>query len=1306
MRGVSRRPDRVEVSLGDFACDAATLATLRHPTFPWFDACSPKVTFSLSPIESVQGARDRLSLIGQYAAHQAFLQIAGVGDGVFDPAEWRVVRKRGCDCRLLRVRMRASSPGETTEPLTLVQEFGASVRVDDLAALQQAWARPDVIYAEILSRLQKDAAADLRWLTQCAHGEVLSPGPDVLHALWGGEPLQLADPRGECARTVRALSSLDPSVVMVEVGSAFPIHRYAALSGFGGIDPSQTEGVLAERLAERLARHRHVVILSGSMDEPSRRVVAILRSMGSAAWIDRESGEQVPETRHFVCSTRLSARRELDARLSGLPNVRDWFERFTSSAEYRAYLDAGEVPVIDDAFALTPEPNRSYVAALALLGCRIPRAVAEKFLQLFLFNQPLEELAIDHVAAVEDGFFVFAGEAMRRHCSAHLPPASRPALCRAAAAVAERERAGLLLFEAGDRADAFAVLESIEWHSPDETVATLLRVPLASLSAALARSLAHALVDCGRYRDARNVAAALPDEQRDFVLARCERRGGDYATALRRLARLPEGEIKIELLRVALLRLSGALDQALRLLSSLVPATEEERMEVAYERAVLAIDLEEPPSPVPDAEHYLVSRCRTYEALAAGALNDAERHARAAIRQARTASERIDAWLDLVYASFSSGRWSETRALAMEALAVVDEAQGDRAAAGILYTLAYLAADEGRWWTAEQYIARLRAYYSGMSDANRLFEIKLLDAHLAFARADLETAARLAREVLSRHVLLTQIREAAALVADEIDWMENQSTPLRSSGRSGNRELDERHRLLRRRRGDCNIHLESSFEAELLSWEQEGGEPPVTCSRSEGLKLLRSAIAMRRTPVAEELAANLGVSLISRERAAGRDVQVLKMAAVAEFPFGDDVFDGVAWCHAARNRLGQWSTAGTFVPPPAELDRLSSAPAGDWMACSDRELLCVAGSESWPESSRRALASLFRLRFENVRLRRVVEQEADSARIVAVRAEGIVGESPAIRAVFDLIERVGARDVPVCLLGESGTGKELAGRALHRASARRHKAFMAINCAALPEQLIESELFGHVRGAFTGADRDRTGVIEAADGGTLFLDEIGEMPLSAQAKLLRFLQDGELRRVGDSVNRHADVRVVSATNRKLESAVDEGRFREDLYYRIRGVEIVLPPLRDRGSDVMLLARHFLEQERGLHRQGPQSFTDEAEMLLRSYGWPGNVRELQNTVRAAHAMAGDRRLIDVEHLPERLRQVRPLRPAAGSYQDAVARFRRDLIEKSLAAAAGNQNRAAAMLNISRQALAYQIRELGILVRKEGGQRAGV
>jgi two-component system response regulator AtoC len=331
-------------------------------------------------------------------------------------------------------------------------------------------------------------------------------------------------------------------------------------------------------------------------------------------------------------------------------------------------------------------------------------------------------------------------------------------------------------------------------------------------------------------------------------------------------------------------------------------------------------------------------------------------------------------------------------------------------------------------------------------------------------------------------------------------------------------------------------------------------------------------------------------------------------------------------------------------------------------------------------------------------MRRVIEQNESVIVAKSEAIDGIIGDSPAMREIFTLITRVARRDVPICILGESGTGKELVARAVHRHSPRRGKTFTAVNCAALPENLIESELFGHVRGAFTGADRDRAGLIETSEGGTLFLDEIGEMPLAAQAKLLRFLQEGEFRRVGDIVNRTADVRIVSATNRKLESAVEDGRFREDLYYRIGGIEIVLPPLRERTPDIPMLAAWFLAREHEKSRGGPSKLTADAESVFASYRWPGNVRELQNTIRAAHALAGESAAIDIEHLPERMRSA-VVRGGGGvsSYQDAVMRFRRDLIEKSLVQANGNQNRAAASLNMSRQALAYQIRELGILVK---------
>jgi transcriptional regulator with PAS, ATPase and Fis domain len=450
----------------------------------------------------------------------------------------------------------------------------------------------------------------------------------------------------------------------------------------------------------------------------------------------------------------------------------------------------------------------------------------------------------------------------------------------------------------------------------------------------------------------------------------------------------------------------------------------------------------------------------------------------------------------------------------------------------------------------------------------------------------------------------------------------------------------------------------------------------------------RRAVREKDHSTAKAIAQRFAIAYEVEPAPAEVELRVLRSAATREFPFAAHDFD-VAWCFATRNRLGNWNAIGPHAP--------DNGNRADWIECSERERLFIEGCSRWTADGRDAVAAIFRTRSENHRLRRIVEQEEHARPTLTAAIEGIVGQSPAIREVESLVARVAKRDVAVCILGESGTGKELVARAIHRQSARRQKTFTPVNCAALPENLVESELFGHVRGAFTGADRDRAGLIETTDGGTLFLDEIGELPLVTQAKLLRFLQEGEFRRVGDTANRSADVRIVSATNRKLDTAVEEGRFRDDLYYRVRGVEVVLPPLRERGADILLLATHFLAHEREKQRSGPALFSSDVEAIFTAYTWPGNVRELQNTIRGAHAIAGEAKEIDVEHLPERLRTIAPSRTIAGSYQDAVTRFKRDLIERSLLDARGNQNKAAASLKMSRQALAYQIRELGIMVK---------
>jgi DNA-binding NtrC family response regulator len=304
----------------------------------------------------------------------------------------------------------------------------------------------------------------------------------------------------------------------------------------------------------------------------------------------------------------------------------------------------------------------------------------------------------------------------------------------------------------------------------------------------------------------------------------------------------------------------------------------------------------------------------------------------------------------------------------------------------------------------------------------------------------------------------------------------------------------------------------------------------------------------------------------------------------------------------------------------------------------------------------------------------------------------LVGESEPMTRVRELVARVGPTDATVLITGETGTGKELVARGLHRASPRANAAFLAVNCAGFTETLLESELFGHERGAFTGADRARQGVFEAAHRGTLFLDEAGEMPPSLQAKLLRVLVDGRITHVGATASRTVDVRIVAATHRDLLQAVRDGAFREDLYYRLAVVPISLPPLRDRREDIPFLIAHLLEAVTRDLRLPARSITPEAVVALQAYDFPGNVRELRNLLERAAILARGSR-IDVRDLP-------PLAPsvaaseADGGLRAQLEHLERTLVARALADAGGVQAEAARRLGLSRSHLAYRLRRLGL------------
>jgi len=321
----------------------------------------------------------------------------------------------------------------------------------------------------------------------------------------------------------------------------------------------------------------------------------------------------------------------------------------------------------------------------------------------------------------------------------------------------------------------------------------------------------------------------------------------------------------------------------------------------------------------------------------------------------------------------------------------------------------------------------------------------------------------------------------------------------------------------------------------------------------------------------------------------------------------------------------------------------------------------------------------------------------------------IVGASPKMQRILRLVSRVAATESTVLLLGESGTGKELIARSLHVQSRRAQQPFVPVNLGAIPDTLVESELFGHARGAFTGATSERRGLIEAADRGTLFLDEIGDMPPLSQVKLLRVLENGEVRRVGDDTPRHVDVRVIAATHRDLMAEIGKGRFREDLYYRLNVVQIELPPLRERREDIGLLASYFLDRASRREARTGITFSAEAEALLERYDFPGNVRELENAVDHAVAVA-EAPTIQPEDLPAAIRSPRLLpqttdgQPATaaavgaagGAPRDewSLADVEKDHIRRVLARHPGNATYAARQLGISRTTLWRKLRQYGL------------
>ena len=311
--------------------------------------------------------------------------------------------------------------------------------------------------------------------------------------------------------------------------------------------------------------------------------------------------------------------------------------------------------------------------------------------------------------------------------------------------------------------------------------------------------------------------------------------------------------------------------------------------------------------------------------------------------------------------------------------------------------------------------------------------------------------------------------------------------------------------------------------------------------------------------------------------------------------------------------------------------------------------------------------------------------------------EGVIGHSPAMQRVFDVLQQVSGTHATVLILGDSGTGKELVARAIHTNSARKEKPFVAVNCAALSQGLIESELFGHEKGAFTGAVSAKEGIIVYADGGTLFLDEVGDMPVETQAKLLRVLETREVQPVGGNALQKVDIRIVAATNQDLPAMVGKGTFREDLLFRLQVITLELPPLRERTGDVPMLIDHFIGSLSSEHGREVRGITPEARALLVRYDWPGNVRELRNAIENMVLLTRSD-VLDVDDVPERVKRAAGAPgPARGHYELAgrtLAEVERDLIEANLDLASGNRQKAAKLSGLGERTLYRKLKEYGI------------
>jgi len=478
----------------------------------------------------------------------------------------------------------------------------------------------------------------------------------------------------------------------------------------------------------------------------------------------------------------------------------------------------------------------------------------------------------------------------------------------------------------------------------------------------------------------------------------------------------------------------------------------------------------------------------------------------------------------------------------------------------------------------------------------------------------------------------------------------------------------------------------------VLIYREDSPAPPSesqqhTLLRACSLLFLTRALATstggHRSVFADQIVRLIADMVPCREGAIllGHDADELRAAAVelGQAPLGE-------W-------LGRICREGTVADPAAGLVAIALYVRGEiagvlavWFPAEE------AVHVSHHRDTLSAIGTVAAAALENVRsLERLQAENASLIDRLGGGESGMVGASPAVRKLQRMVARVAPQDTPVLILGESGTGKELVARALHRQSGRAAKPFMAINCAALTETLLESELFGHEKGSFTGAIAQKKGKLEVAQGGTVFLDEIGELPVTLQAKLLRVLQEREFERVGGTHTLKLDIRLLAATNRDLAAEARRGTFREDLFHRLNVVALNVPPLRDRSEDIPALARHFLDLSAARCRRRVAGISPEAERCLMNYSWPGNIRELENAIERAVVLGQSDSLL-AEDLPEAVVEAPATPEAPGALHSSLAASKRQAILAAWREAGGVHDRAADLLNLHPNSLRRLIRTL--------------